>query len=404
MTRSLLLTSLFVLLFSDFSIAQNWQPRNPITARAGVYQFVINGVAYVGGGEDDNVAYNDLSAYDPATDTWAPRAPLPAAGRSAAASFVVNGRAYVVSGATYSGAIPTLYLNETWMYDPTTDTWTARAPLPGNGRIGAAAFSIGQTGYVGGGGDFDAGITYTDFFAYDPTANQWAARATIPSNATALSASFALGTAGYVAGGLRFGAGGIPTLTDITWRYEPAPNQWTRRADLPTRRAYCGALATGGFGYVAEGISDFTQPTPARSLLRYNATANTWTSVLPGQGPGTIGRGVPVFFAVANALYLGGGVDFSIDDLLMDFWQLPGIITGTPAAVGAAAAFTLAPNPARNVVRLSGAPQAPAELLDATGRVVRTWPAGQLQADLSGVAPGVYVVRVGGATRRLVVE
>ncbi len=68
------------------------------------------------------------------------------------------------------------------------------------------------------------------------------------------------------------------------------------------------------------------------------------------------------------------------------------------------AAFDLSPNPARSVVRLTGAPQARIELLDIMGRVVRTWPGGQLQADLSGVAPGLYVVRVGTATRRLVVE
>ncbi len=68
--------------------------------------------------------------------------------------------------------------------------------------------------------------------------------------------------------------------------------------------------------------------------------------------------------------------------------------------------FALYPNPAHHVVRLVGGAAESATLLDATGRTVRTWTLapGTVDLSLAGVAPGVYSVRVGAASRRLVIE
>jgi len=79
-----------------------------------------------------------------------------------------------------------------------------------------------------------------------------------------------------------------------------------------------------------------------------------------------------------------------------------------PAA--AATALSLAPNPARAYAELTGsAPaEAPAEalaVLDARGRTVRRCPAGTRRLDLTGLAPGLYLVRLaGGRCLRLLVE
>jgi hypothetical protein len=76
------------------------------------------------------------------------------------------------------------------------------------------------------------------------------------------------------------------------------------------------------------------------------------------------------------------------------------------AAEAAGAAFQLWPNPAHQSVRLRGLPAGTAtvQLLDGTGRVVRTAPATAETLDLRGLAPGVYTVRAGAAARRLAVE
>ena len=55
------------------------------------------------------------------------------------------------------------------------------------------------------------------------------------------------------------------------------------------------------------------------------------------------------------------------------------------------------PNPARNLVHVSGLDPARAELLDATGKVVRQFPSnGTGTIDVTGLAAGLYVLRIGG--------
>lgn len=79
--------------------------------------------------------------------------------------------------------------------------------------------------------------------------------------------------------------------------------------------------------------------------------------------------------------------------------------------VATSASAVLAPNPARTqaTLRLPAASEAAAAtLLDAQGRPVRTYPiaahATNVLLDLTGLAPGLYVVRCGAAAGRLVVE
>lgn len=68
--------------------------------------------------------------------------------------------------------------------------------------------------------------------------------------------------------------------------------------------------------------------------------------------------------------------------------------------------FALAPNPAHATATLTGANAKTATLLNALGRVVRTvsLSAGAATLDVRGLPAGLYLVRAGGAARRLVVE
>ena len=58
---------------------------------------VINGIIYVAGGNNGTAAVTTLEAYDPATNTWSTRAPMPTA-RVAAVGVVSAGRLYVIGG------------------------------------------------------------------------------------------------------------------------------------------------------------------------------------------------------------------------------------------------------------------------------------------------------------------
>ncbi|MBC7446963.1 MAG: hypothetical protein H7330_02770, partial [Hymenobacteraceae bacterium] len=85
-----------------------------------------------------------------------------------------------------------------------------------------------------------------------------------------------------------------------------------------------------------------------------------------------------------------------------------GRVLGTAHATSRTAPLTLFPNPARDAVRVAGAAAGQrVQLLDGVGRVVRTAVAGAEPTrllPLTGLAPGLYVVRSGAQARRLVVE
>lgn len=82
------------------------------------------------------------------------------------------------------------------------------------------------------------------------------------------------------------------------------------------------------------------------------------------------------------------------------------IPVGLPDVSPNSPGLTLAPNPAHHNVQLNGASALTATLLDALGRTVRTvaLSAGATTLDVRGLPAGLYTVRAGAATRRLVVE
>lgn len=103
---------------------------------------VIGGKFYAVGGDP----FNDpriLEVYDPATNAWTRKAPLPAE-LSAAAGAVLQGRLFVVGGAeTRPGTTTTVAT--THVYDPATDRWITKAPLPVP-RSGISAIKISVNG------------------------------------------------------------------------------------------------------------------------------------------------------------------------------------------------------------------------------------------------------------------
>jgi N-acetylneuraminic acid mutarotase len=81
---------------------------------------VINGKFYIMG-----------AVYDPATNHWTKTTPLRLY-RGGAASAVLEGKLYMMGGRRYNAKLDTWeVLDVTIAYDPVTDTWTPRAPLPG---------------------------------------------------------------------------------------------------------------------------------------------------------------------------------------------------------------------------------------------------------------------------------
>ena len=88
-----------------------------------------------------------VQAYDPSTDSWSSRAPIP---QSVGSSFVViNAILYSFAEHDFFSSLRDGYLT-TVAYDPATDTWTTKASWS-HGRLGFGVAAIDGTAYVVGG-------------------------------------------------------------------------------------------------------------------------------------------------------------------------------------------------------------------------------------------------------------
>jgi N-acetylneuraminic acid mutarotase len=96
-----------------------------------------NMIYIIGGYGADTLPNTLVQVYDPAANKWKQAAPIPEAMHHQGVASA-DGKIYVVGGFTGSFAkrVP---VNSVWQYDPASDRWEKRAPLPlGRHAIGAA--------------------------------------------------------------------------------------------------------------------------------------------------------------------------------------------------------------------------------------------------------------------------
>lgn len=149
--------------------------------------FAIDGKAYVtlgGIGADQperTVYYQQLWEYDPATGQWAQRSDFPGEGRWRAFAFVIDGMAYVGGGSREADI--SLNFQDTYRYDPEQDIWTAVADFPEGWGFGGYAHAIDGKGYVGEGGRYLYEANYrTKVWEYDPMADHWTHVSNMPGS------------------------------------------------------------------------------------------------------------------------------------------------------------------------------------------------------------------------------
>ena len=127
---------------------------------------VIDGKLYVVGGRvvgGGNVATNEV--FDPATGTWTTLAPMPKA-QGGIAAAALDGRLYVFGGEFFGGGGGGVH-RESWVYDPTTDSWSSisEMPVPRHGlgavTVGDEIFVIAGAAQVGGAGTTNRLSVYT---------------------------------------------------------------------------------------------------------------------------------------------------------------------------------------------------------------------------------------------------
>jgi N-acetylneuraminic acid mutarotase len=109
---------------------------------------VIGGKFYVVGGED---RANLLEVYNPATNTWTRKARMPlgqfgASGRWNGAGVALGGKLYVIGGFQIDINGNVTQVRTTNVYDPASNTWSVKRPLPVGlaGIVGSRVVVDGQ--------------------------------------------------------------------------------------------------------------------------------------------------------------------------------------------------------------------------------------------------------------------
>jgi N-acetylneuraminic acid mutarotase len=225
------------------------------SASVGGILYSISGVQY----DDDGSAYYQtaVDAYDPASDHWTSRAPIPTP-RSDFGAVSVNGVVYVIGGFTGGGKTGSVEA-----YDPATNTWTEKAPMP-TARADLGVAVVGGIIYAVGGSDDTLGTIAVE--SYDPATNHWTVHASMPEGRVAFGAG--------VVGGTLYAVGGVPNPTSTVLAYDPVADAWSWRPFMPTGRVTPSAGALGAKLYALGGDEN-------AEFELYDPGTNTWASATP---------------------------------------------------------------------------------------------------------------------------
>jgi N-acetylneuraminic acid mutarotase len=223
----------------DAALPGTWTALVPApTKRTEVTAAVLDGKIYVIGGFAEpslgnlsSLTITDrVEVYDPATNAWTARAPLPV-GLHHAAAVVAGNRLYVIGGYRQSFLALWHPVATVYLYDADKDAWTERKPMP-TPRGALAAVELAGRLYALGG--YDGSANRAEVEIYDPAGDVWSAGAPLPTPRDHLAAA-TVGGKIYAIGGRvnQSYARNLPTVE----AYNPAADRWAKAADLPTARS-----------------------------------------------------------------------------------------------------------------------------------------------------------------------
>jgi N-acetylneuraminic acid mutarotase len=247
-----------------------------------------------------------VQEYDPRTDRWRERAPLPIAVSHAGVTSL-NGKVYVVGG--FLKSVHLYAQPYAFEYDPAKNTWRALPWMKAaRGSVGVVALNGKLHAIAGRGIDR---VTVGTHEVYDPATNTWSDAAPLPQPRDHAPTVVADGRI-HVLGG-RFDATG--DNTDVHSVYDPSINMWSSAPFLPEPRSGGSAVLYHDRILLMGGECDNGRPFAQNES--YDPKTMTWTTLaaMPGGRHGfylaTDGQAV---YAPGGSPNCGGG---SSDTLLL---------------------------------------------------------------------------------------
>jgi N-acetylneuraminic acid mutarotase len=247
-------------------LANSWAAKRQLpTALYSAKAAAINNLIYVVGGNGSCCTIiSRVDAYNVTTNTWSARQPLPSPRTGLNGVSVINGKLYVAGGYDGAGA----YTRTLYVYTPGTNTWVKKANMPHVGACGAQGVISGML-YVYAACS-SIGAYRNLLYRYNPATNTWVTLAPPPVHYR--------GESGVI-GGKFYLAGGVISA-DKLHVYDPATNSWTAKAPMPAPANDMAGAVLNGKLYVAGGEA-LNTGAPLATLRVYTPATNTWTTKAP---------------------------------------------------------------------------------------------------------------------------
>jgi N-acetylneuraminic acid mutarotase len=296
-----------------------WTRKAPMRfARNELQAAAVNGKIYViGGGHTEmrngapfeNITNGDTEEYDPGTDSWRVRTPMPEGGTHNSIA-VLDGKIYVAGG--FAGRQHTLPTSSVFSYDPAADSWRKLASLSGL-RASISLTAIDGKVHAFGGRIMGEDASIALHEVYDPKTDAWKAAAAMPS-ARDHAGIWVVDGRVYLFGGRTGTSSTNVTLNEV---YDPRTDKWSTAAPMPTARSssayaeYRGLLIFAGGECKING----TSRTSFDENEAYDPKSNSWRklAVLPSARHGFAAA------TVGNTLYyLGGSTECGSSGKLSD--------------------------------------------------------------------------------------
>ena len=218
-----------------------WTRKADIPVATGGTPVAVNGKVYAFGGWESNLVYE----YDPLSDIWTQKVLMPSA-RGGTVALPHDGKIYIAGGnPTPNGS---LCLD---VYDPETDLWQSRAPMPHYlwGGWGVAGGAVGDKLYVIGGYNWP---NHEENYCreYDITADNWSLKTPMPTAVEWMNAAVFNDKIYVVAG--QYGTG-THTLLDYIQIYNPSNDSWDIIPGLPIYLQGSGVIVYNNKLYIFGG-------------------------------------------------------------------------------------------------------------------------------------------------------
>lgn len=294
MKQSVLLFIIF-LLSTMFLSAQEWEifSSAPGSGSHHSYGFALNGKGYLVTGSTIQGPSDLFYEYDPIQNQWSTKQPFPGGARSFAIGDVWDNKSYMGFGVDAFNN----YLNDLWVWDPDTDSWTELASCPCSGRAHPAFIAHNDHIFVGMGSNTR---NNRDWWVYDINNNTWTRAADFPS--VERHHPFQFGVGDYVYAG--FGHG--PSIYDEWYRYDLETDSWAQMANIPDEGRVAGTqFSSMGKGYVLSGDGDDHGRMQTGEFWEYTPETDSWNELPPHPG---FSRWAPSSFVLNHTVYFMNGI------------------------------------------------------------------------------------------------